>query len=209
MFQHSGAQVVHGATGLAEAFAGQCHGAPGVPAGGHRIAALGGGLQLRDDAGQALRERVMDLRGQPAALIGDTRFPRLDEQLGVETDVLLQRRLQPGVGALQLGDGGGIRRGVFGLLDGDPAEDQYQRGVEDVQQPEGHPVHGTRRGQPPGLRAGHDHRGGQQPRAYEARRQQMRGVEVAEHRVDREEGVQPGQHEGQQIADEVVKRPGR
>ena len=140
VLQRSGAQVVHGTTGLAEAFAGQRRGPPSVPAGGHRIAAVGGGLQLGDDAGQALREGVVDLGGQPAALVGDARFPRLDEELGVQPRVLLQRLLQPGVGALQLGDGGGLGLGVFGLLDGDPAEDQDERGVEDVQRAEGHPV---------------------------------------------------------------------
>ena len=53
-------------------------------------------LELGNDAGEALRQRVMDLTRQTLALVEHTGFPRLGQQLDVQPSVLLQCGLQVG-----------------------------------------------------------------------------------------------------------------
>ena len=62
---------------------------------GRAIGRLVGRLELGDDPGQALGDRVVDLAGHPLPLVEDARLAGLGEQLGVEAGVLLQRRLEP------------------------------------------------------------------------------------------------------------------
>jgi hypothetical protein len=54
-----------------------------------------GGLQLGDDAGEALRQRVVDLAGDALPLVEDAGLTGLGEQLGVQPGVLLESGLEP------------------------------------------------------------------------------------------------------------------
>ena len=85
------------AAGLGQALAGEPLGVleVAVPV-GRAVARLVGGLELGDDPGQALGDRVVDLARHPLPLVEDARLARLGQQLGVEAGVLLQRRLEPG-----------------------------------------------------------------------------------------------------------------
>ena len=91
-------EVLHRAAGLAQAVPGEVgrRGSTCSWAVAGSGVALGDDLELGDDAGQALGDGVVDLGGQPAPLVGDARFPCLDEELGVQGGVLL-------VGLLELG----------------------------------------------------------------------------------------------------------
>ena len=95
--QGTGLQGLDGAAGLAEALAGQRPGQTEVPLllGGRP---LGGRLELRDDPGQALGDRVVDLPGQPLPLLAHSRVAGLDDELVVQGGVLGHRLLQPLVG---------------------------------------------------------------------------------------------------------------
>jgi len=53
-----------------------------------------GGFQLSDDAGQALRQGVVDLPRHPLPFLQHARLPGLDEQLGVQAGVLGHHRLE-------------------------------------------------------------------------------------------------------------------
>ena len=66
---------------------------------------LGGRLELRDDPGQALGDRVVDLPGQPLPLLAHSRVAGLDDELVVQRGVLGHRPLQPLVGQGELVDG--------------------------------------------------------------------------------------------------------
>ena len=59
------------------------------------MAGLLGGLQLGDDAGETLRQRVVDLPGHPLPLLEHAGLAGLVEQLGVQLGVLLQGGLEP------------------------------------------------------------------------------------------------------------------
>ncbi len=63
---------------------------------GRPVARLVGRLELGDDPGQALGDRVVDLARHPLPLVEHARLARLGQQLGVEAGVLLERRLEPG-----------------------------------------------------------------------------------------------------------------
>ncbi len=60
------------------------------------VTRLLGGLELGDDAGQPLGDRVVDLARHPAALVEHARLARLRQQLGVQAGVLLEGSLEPG-----------------------------------------------------------------------------------------------------------------
>ena len=108
----------HGPAGLGQAVAGQLGGVadPAFPVGpagfpavavaaGRRLqAGLLGGFQLRDDAGQALRQRVVDLPRHPLPLFQHARLPGLREQLGVQPGVLGHHGFQLAVRLGQLDD---------------------------------------------------------------------------------------------------------
>ena len=57
-----------------------------------------GRLELGDDPGQPLGDRVVDLAGHPLSFVEHARLAGLGQQLGVETGVLLERDLEPGEG---------------------------------------------------------------------------------------------------------------
>ncbi len=135
-------------------------------------------LQLGDDAGQALSDRVVDLPGDPLSLVGDACFPGLGDQLGVETGVLVQGRLQfdERAAALltELGD----------LLAPDSPEPDGD-GLDHEDDPEGPPLVGGRIGvDDPGV---DDQRGQPDPDERERRRlEEVRMDETGddEHEVD-------------------------
>lgn len=139
---------MHGAAGLAEAVAGERRGTVEVFAGPRGVVGRGDGLELGDDPGQALREGVMDLGGQPAPLVGHPGLPCLEQQLGVQGGVLGEGLFQPGVGEFQLGDGLGLAPGPLRLAGADVAEEQGEGGVQDEEGTEGRPVGEGGRGIP-------------------------------------------------------------
>ncbi len=61
-------------------------------------------LQLRDDAREALSERVMDLPSEAGPLVEYASLARLRDELRVQPGVLRERLLQAGVGRLQVAD---------------------------------------------------------------------------------------------------------
>ena len=79
---------------------------PGEPLRGLDVAIAVGGpllrmvgrLELGDDPGQPLGDRVVDLAGHPLSFIEHARLAGLGQELGVETRVLLERDLEPGKG---------------------------------------------------------------------------------------------------------------
>lgn len=116
---------------------------------------------------------------------------------------------EPGVGVLEFGDGGGLGPDVLGLLRGQVLEGQRQRGVEGEERGERDPVGAVDRRQSAGLGAGHGGGGDHQSDPHRAAGQQPVGVEVAEHGVHREEGVEPGQDGGEDGPQDVVDDAGR
>ncbi len=100
-------QRVHRSPRLGQALPGQPGrgGEVGAPLGrlaGRVLRRVLGRLQLGDDPGKPLRQRVVDLPGHPLPLVQDPGLPRLDQQLLVQARVLGQRRLQPPVRLPQL-----------------------------------------------------------------------------------------------------------
>ena len=95
--QRGGHRGLDRAAGLGQALAGQQLRVREVAIAVRRaIDRLVCGLELRDDPGQALGDRVVDLARHPLPLVEDARLSCLGEQLGVEARVLLQGRLEPG-----------------------------------------------------------------------------------------------------------------
>ena len=60
---------------------------------GGPVVRLVGRLELGDDPGQALGERVVDLAGHPLPLVEHAGLAGLGQQLGVQAGVLRQRGL--------------------------------------------------------------------------------------------------------------------
>lgn len=180
---------MHGAAGLAEAVPGQVRGAFEVRAGGGQIGGVRDDLELGDDPGQALGDGVVDLGGQPPAFVGDARFPRLEEELGVKGGVLVEGLLQSRVGAFECGDGDGPLTGTLLLLPADAADHRQQAEVGGQQHAEQQPLDRAFDRHPTGLRARHHDDGGEQAEPLPAPSgDQFVAVEVAGGRVEPKNG---------------------
>jgi len=155
-----------------------------------------GGLELRDDAGEPLRQGVMDLAGHPLALVEHARLPGLGEQPGVQDGVLGERRLQQPVRPAQLFEG---LLAPLVLLLGEPQDPGAAAHHGDVEGDDGH-VHRQAERVRPGdaghlRRTGQDRRGGhaqQPPRPAQDRE----GVDVGGRGEEPESGVTGHQDRG-------------
>ncbi len=203
VFQRGRQQIVHRAARLAEAVPGERGGTGEVFPGERRVGPGrgGDGLELRDDTGESLGDGVVDLGRQPAPLVGHPRLACLHQELGVQSGVLRQGLFETGVGRLQGVDGVGLVTRLLRLPVADLREEHGEASVHGQHDEEDDPVHEGHGGNAAaGLRSRHDDGGGQQPGPHAPLREQPAGVEVAEHRVDREERVAPRQPEGQEGA---------
>ena len=95
----------HRPAGLDQALPGQPAGQVEPARGVRRRLAVADRLELGDDAGQSLGERVVDLPGHPPTLLGDAGVAGLRDELRVQRGVLGERRLQPAVDLGQFLDG--------------------------------------------------------------------------------------------------------
>ena len=105
VLERSGAQGLDGTARLVERRAGELGGALAVRGGDRLVEGLVSGLELGDDPGEALRDGVVDLGGQPFALLVDPRLAGACREGLLQLGVLLQGRLEPCVRPLELGDG--------------------------------------------------------------------------------------------------------
>ena len=104
VFQRLRPQRLDRAAGLGQAVSGQPGGVADPPVAFGLDAGLLGGLELGDDPGQALGERVVDLPGHPLPFVPRAGLPGLGKQLGLQPGVLRDHLLQPLVGLGQLDD---------------------------------------------------------------------------------------------------------
>ena len=104
VFQRARPQRLDRAAGLGQAVAGELLGVADPALALNLVAALLGRLELGDDPGQALRQRVVDLPGHPLPLVTRARLPGLGDQLSLQPGVLRDHLLQPVAGLGQFGD---------------------------------------------------------------------------------------------------------
>ena len=171
---------------------------------GHRAVRRVSRLELGDDPGEALGERVVDLPGHPLPLVDHARLPGLGQQLHLQPGVLLQRLGEAPVGLFQLGDhlpaARGLLRGQCPEV-GEPAGQHRVDHDEPEQRQQGRPgqVHEPAadlrvRDQ----RHGHADAGEPPPPAQVAERMDVRGegVEAVERRLEHQRRQQQHQQPG-------------
>jgi len=143
VLQRLRAQRLHRAAGVGQAVPGQTLGVADAPLAFGLAGGLLGGLELGDDPGQALGQRVVDLPGHPLPFVARARLPSLGQQLGLQAGVLGHHLFHPLVGLGQLGDH--PLTGPVLLLGFHPEqhEHSHQRHVDEGQhQPDSHLRHG-------------------------------------------------------------------
>jgi hypothetical protein len=145
VLQRLGPQRLDRTAGLGQAVPGEPLGVADPPLALGVVAGLLGRLELGDDPGQALRERVVDLPRHPLPLVPRARLPSLGEQLGLQPGVLRDHLFQPLVRLGELGDH--ALPGLI-LLFGFLAKQDEDAGEHDVDTPQEHPDRHRRYGRP-------------------------------------------------------------
>ena len=126
------AQLVHRAPRLGQALPGQRGRRRVVPAPrGRVVGRVLGRLQLGDDAGQALRQGVVDLPGHPGPLVQDAGLAGLLDQPFLQRADFGEGRGEPGVGVPGLAQRR-LPRAVVPCADlADPGHQAHRRDVDD------------------------------------------------------------------------------